>query len=112
MDFNASNLTGVFFGNERSLAMSVIVVNDDIDEEDEIFAVLLELVSAVNPDRVDLSERNISLIWITDDDGECECVVLSALMYVECIIPLLILSLSPPLPLLPSFPFSRHGLII
>ena len=72
MDFNASNLTGVFFGNDRSLALSVPVVYDDIDEEDEIFAVLLELVSAVNPDMVDLSERNISLLRITDDDGECE----------------------------------------
>ena len=72
IDFNASNLTGVFVGNQRSLAMSVMVNDDDIEEENEVFAVLLELVSAVNPDRVDLSERNISLLQITDDDGECD----------------------------------------
>ena len=74
VDFIASNLTGVFVGDDRSLAMSVPVVDDDINEEDEFFAILLELVSAVNPDRVDLSERNISLARIYDDDGECVCV--------------------------------------
>ena len=72
VDFNSSNLTGVLVGNRRSLAMSVPIVDDDIDEEDEFFAILLELVSAVNPDRVDLSERNISLLRIYDNDGECE----------------------------------------
>ena len=72
IDFNAGNLTGVFVGSQSSLTLSVPVVNDDIDEVDELFAVLLELVSAVNPDRVDLSERNISLLQITDDDGECD----------------------------------------
>ena len=74
IDFNASNLTGVFVGYQRSLAMSVKVFDDDSKEKDELFAVLLELVSAVNPDKVDLSKRNISLVRITDDDdGECEC---------------------------------------
>ena len=80
IDFNASNLTGVIAGDDRSLAMSVTVVNDDIDEEDELFAVLLELVSAENPDRVDLSERNITLLQITDDDGECEYVCVCSLI--------------------------------
>ena len=74
IDFNASNLTGVFDGNQPSLTLSVPVVNDDIDEVDELFVLLLELVSAENPDRVDLDERNISLARINDDDGECECV--------------------------------------
>ena len=72
-DFNASNLTGVLADDDRSLNMSVMVVNDIIDEDDEFFAILLELVSAENPDRVDLSDRNISLLRIIDDDGECEC---------------------------------------
>ena len=72
VDFIASNLTEVFVGDNRSLVLSVPVVDDDIDEDDEFFAILLELVSAVNPDRVDLSERNISLLQITDDDGECD----------------------------------------
>ena len=77
IDFNASNLTGVLIGDDRSLAMSVMVVDDDIDEYNELFAVLLELVSAVNPDRVDLSERNITLLWIWDDDCECDCTYVS-----------------------------------
>ena len=81
---------------------------------------MLELVSAENPDRVDLSERNISLARINDDDGECDCVCVcifadcSEMMYVECIIPMLVvllptspISLSPSLLLLPLplFPF-------
>ena len=74
IDFNASNITGVFVGNTRNLVLSVMVVDDDIDEDDELFAVLLEVVDAVNPDRVNLTERNISLFQITDDDGKCDCV--------------------------------------
>ena len=120
IDFNASTLTGKLVGDQRSLVMSVIIVDDDIDEVDEVFAVLLELVSAENPDRVDLSERNISLARINDDDGECDCVCVcifadcSEMMYVECIIPMLVvllptspISLSPSLLLLPLplFPF-------
>ena len=73
-DFNTSNLTGVLVGNTRDLALSVRVVDDDIDEDNELFAVLLEVVDAVNPNRVDLSERNISVLRIADDDGECDCV--------------------------------------
>ena len=51
-----------------------MVVDDHIDEYDELFAVLLEVVDAVNPDRVDFSERNISVLRIHDDDCECDCV--------------------------------------
>ena len=80
IDFNASNLTGVFVGSQSSLTLSVPVVNDEIDEVDELFVLLLELVSAENPDRVDLSERNISLARINDDDGECDCVCVFLLM--------------------------------
>ena len=80
IDFNASNLTGVFVGSQSSLTLSVPVVNDEIDEVDEIFVLLLELVSAENPDRVDLSERSISVARINDDDGECDCVYVSSVM--------------------------------
>jgi len=74
IDFNASNVTGVLVGNTRNLALSVMVVDDDIDEDDELFAVLLEVVDAVNPDRVNLAERNISVLRIADDECECDCV--------------------------------------
>ena len=104
-DFNASNLTGIFAGDDRSLALSVMVFDDDIDEEDEVFAASLELVSAMNPRRVDLSERCFSLFRINDDDGECECVCVfadcSELMYVECIISVLVIFL----PTSPNFLF-------
>ena len=80
IDFNASNLTGEFVGSQSSLTLSVPVVNDEIDEVDELFVLLLELVSAENPDRVDLIERNISLARINDDDGECDCVCVFSLM--------------------------------
>ena len=54
--------------------VTVTIIDDDINEVDEFFSILLELVSAVNPHRVDLGERNISLLRIYDDDGECDCV--------------------------------------
>ena len=120
IDFNASNLTGVLVGSTRNLPLSVMVVDDDIDEDDELFAVLLEVVDAVNPHRVNLTERNISVLRIADDDGEYDSRVFadcSELMYAECIIAILVLflSISPIslfLPLLPLLPFSRHCLII
>ena len=115
VDFNASNLIGVLVGNRRSLAMSVPIVDDDIDEEDEFFAILLELVSAVNPDRVDLSERNISLLRIYDNDGEFEmymCLLFCnspELVYVECIIQIVILFLpTSPISLFSSPSTSTH----
>ena len=70
----------MFVGNQPSLTLSVPVVNDEIDEVDELFVLLLELVSAENPDRVDLSERSISVARINDDDGECDCVCVFLLM--------------------------------
>ena len=76
-DFNPSNITGMLVGNTRDLALSVRVVDDDIDEDDELFAVLLEVVDAVNPHRVNLTERNISVLRIADDDGECDYVCAS-----------------------------------
>ena len=114
IDFNASNLTGILVGSTRNLPLSVMVVNDDIDEDDELFAVLLEVVDAVNPHRVNLTERNISVLRIADDDSEYDLRVFadcSELMYAECIIPILIhfLSTSPiSLFLLPShfYPYS------
>ena len=51
-----------------------MVFDDDINEVEQVFVVLLELVSAENPDKVDLSQRNASLCRIMDDD--CECSVL------------------------------------
>lgn len=82
IDFNASIITGEFGAGDysRDLDMSLMIFNDNIDEVNEVFAVLLELVSAENPDKVNLSERNATLCRIVDDDGKrtsiCTCVCL------------------------------------
>ena len=54
----------------RDLDTPVQIFNDNIDEVTEFFGVKLELVSAVNEDRVFLNERNQSLCRIVDDDSK------------------------------------------
>ncbi len=48
--------------------VSIPIIDDDINEGDEIFAVILELIDAVDPNRVDLNFRNASLCRIGDND--------------------------------------------
>ena len=58
-------------GNAQTIVLDpgIGIVNDTINEAEQDFALLLELVDAVNPDRVDLrSERFISLARIFDND--------------------------------------------
>ena len=50
------------------------VTDDIINEADEVFVVHLELVDAVDPNRVDLGVRNASLCRIGDDDRKFETV--------------------------------------
>ena len=50
------------------------VRDDTINEADEVFVVLLEVVDAVDPNRVDLGVRNASLCRIGDDDRKLETV--------------------------------------
>ena len=74
VDFNATAITLIFESNEHSddrLRTSVMLFDDDVNEAEEVFVVLLELVSAENPDKVDLSQRKASLCRIGDDDCEC-----------------------------------------
>ncbi len=48
--------------------VTISLTNDEINEGAEVFMVMLELVDAVDPDRVDLSVRNASLCRNGDND--------------------------------------------
>ncbi len=50
------------------LQVSIPIIDDDINEGDEVFAVILELIDAVDPNRVDLSFLNACLCTIIDND--------------------------------------------
>ena len=72
-DYNSSNITATFAisNNQRDdVATPIPITNDDIDEVDEVFVVVLELVDAVNPDRVDILVRSASLCRIVDEDSK------------------------------------------
>ncbi len=46
----------------------IAITDDGINEAEEVFVVILELVAAQNPDKVDLNVRNVSLCTIGDND--------------------------------------------
>ena len=48
----------------------IAVMDDIINEAEEVFVVRLELIAAVDPNRVNLGVRNASLCHIGDNDGE------------------------------------------
>ena len=48
------------------------LTDDIINEANEVFVVRLELVTAVDPNRVDLTDRNASLCRIGDNDRKLE----------------------------------------
>ena len=53
----------------QSLDSGITIVNDDINEVEQLFALFLEVDTAVDPGRVDLrSERFATLGRIFDDD--------------------------------------------
>ena len=49
-------------------AVSIPITDDEINEPEEGFLLVLELVSAVDPSLVDLSARNASICRIQDND--------------------------------------------
>ncbi len=53
--------------------VTISLSNDEINEGHEVFVVMLKLVDAVDPDRVDLSVRNASLCRIVDNDRKSIC---------------------------------------
>ncbi len=49
-------------------SVTVRITNDEINEGEEVFAVIVELVEALDPSRVTIGLRNASLCRIMDDD--------------------------------------------
>ncbi len=52
----------------HTIVVLIPLVDDNINEGHEAFAVILELIDAVDPDRVDLSSRSAVLCRISDND--------------------------------------------
>lgn len=48
----------------------VAIVDDEINEAQQFFVVLMEVVDAVNPKLLNNADRNISMCTILDNDGE------------------------------------------
>ena len=46
------------------------IINDDIDEVNQFFVVRLELVSATNPERVNIESRPFCQCEIADEDSK------------------------------------------
>ncbi len=65
MIFQASDST-----SDVIIPISIPINDDDIDEGNEEFVVFVELVDAVDNSRVDLSERNVTLCHLGDNDGK------------------------------------------
>lgn len=67
-----TNVTGTFEASDLftdTVETPIAFFNDDIDEVEQFFIVKLELVSAINPDRVNV-QPSIAQCRITDDDGK------------------------------------------
>ncbi len=48
------------------------IVDDDINEAEQIFVIILVVADAVDPARVDLESRRFATLGrIIDDDGKC-----------------------------------------
>ena len=71
-DFETEVLEVTFSRNEANPSedrpVSIVIDDDVVNEADEVFVVLLELVSDVPADRVNLQVQNASLCRIEDDD--------------------------------------------
>ena len=64
-------------GYRKDILIPVPIFDDAINEAEEVFVVVLELVDAVNPGTVDLKEINATLCKILDNDRKyitvCAC---------------------------------------
>ncbi len=65
-----SEIEITFQPSEQPMQMtfSVEIFDDDINEADQVFVLLLELMDATSPEFVDLAPRNACLVTIVDDD--------------------------------------------
>ncbi len=55
-----------------SVDVRVSIVDDNINERfEQIFLIALEVSSAVGAFNIDNTRRNVTLVFIVDNDGEC-----------------------------------------
>ena len=59
----------VFITREKDISVKINITKDDVNEAEEGFVVLLELLDPKLSSTVDLSSSNITLVRIIDDDG-------------------------------------------
>ena len=55
------------------MSIPVPIIDDEIDEETEMFVGYIRLVNAVDPDNV-IFGIHVSQMIINDNDGKCTCV--------------------------------------
>ena len=79
VDFNDSvRIVTVPTGQRvEDITVDIPIVDDDIDEADEGFILLLEVVDPAVAPFVDLSTRNVTLGRIDDNDCKCDKLLLS-----------------------------------
>ena len=71
-DFSNQTFTVTFTANSPAESKSIFVpiVDDDINEASEFFVAIVELIDAVDPERVTFNQRSATLCEITDNDGK------------------------------------------
>ena len=76
-DFNSSSFNVVFPADEGLNTVAdvdafISIVDDEINENmEQIFGALLEVLSAVNIELLNLTERNLAVCRIFDNDRKC-----------------------------------------
>ncbi len=74
-DFNPTVLAVTFPADEAPsetifyVDVPITIVDDDINEAEQNFIVYFEVIDAINENLI-LSERNVAVCTITDEDGE------------------------------------------
>ena len=81
-DFNSTVIRIMFAPDEDEVenvnvaAAPIAIVDDLINEATEqVFVVMLQLISSANPGSIDLTVRQVSLCRILDDDGKWNNVI-------------------------------------
>ena len=70
-DFRSTTVLVIFEADEHfnsTAEINVSTIDDNVNEADQYFAVLLGVMNAVNLNRVDLTTGDISTCMIEDDD--------------------------------------------
>ena len=86
-DFNSSSFNVVFPADEGLNTVAdvdafISIVDDEINEHmEQVFVALLEVFSAVNIESLNMTERNLAVCRIMDNDRKC---LLYIYIYTQC----------------------------